>query len=88
MKKRKKYTISDKRILADLKKSNITFGMKLEMARKYNQGDTTFAKLATEYEGVNSRQRAEKIVNHITILSMDIELLERYTKIAQENNLF
>ena len=31
------YTITDKRILEDLKKSKFTWGMQLEMARKYNQ---------------------------------------------------
>jgi hypothetical protein len=75
------YTKSEKRILADLKQAEITWGMQLEMARKYNQGDTTFAEL-----GANSRQRAHQIVNKIR--KMDVALLERITKIAQENNLF
>ena len=51
------------------------------MARKYNQGDTTFAKL-----GAGTKQRAFQIVNRIN--QMDTSLLERITKIAQENNLF
>jgi len=75
------YTITDKRILEDLKKSKFTWGMQLEMARKYNQGDTTFAKL-----GAGSKQRAFQIVNRIN--QMDANLLERITKLAQENNLF
>lgn len=75
------YTITDKRILEDLKKSKFTWGMQLEMTRKYNQGDTTFAKL-----GAGSKQRAFQIVNRIN--QMDANLLERITKIAQENNLF
>lgn len=81
MKRGKKYTMSDKRILEDLKKGKIPFGMQLEMARKYNQGDTTFAAL-----GANSRQRGKQIVDRI--LNMSVELLERFTKIAQENNLY
>ena len=75
------YRMTDKRILEDLKKSNFTWGMQLEMARKYNQGDTTFAEL-----GANSRQRAHQIVKKIN--KMDVELLERITKVAQENDLF
>jgi hypothetical protein len=75
------YTMSDKRILEDLNKSNFTWGMQLEMARKYNQGDTTFANL-----GAGTKQRAFQIVNRIN--QMDTALLERITKIAQENNLF
>lgn len=75
------YTITDKRILEDLKKSKFTWGMQLEMARKYNHGDTTFAKLCA-----GSKQRAFQIVNRIN--QMDANLLERITKIAQENNLF
>ena len=81
MKRGKKYNMSDKRILEDLKKSKITWGMKLEMARKYNQGDTIFAKL-----GANSKQRAKQIVDHIS--NMDIKLIERYTKIAEANDLY
>lgn len=80
-KKRKPYTISDARILADLKQAKITWSMQLEMARKYNQGDTTFAQL-----GANNKQRAERIVKRIS--NMDVELIERITKIAQENNLY
>lgn len=75
------YTRTDKRILEDLKKSNFTWGMQLEMARKYNQGDTTFAEL-----GAGTKQRAQQIVTKIN--NMDTDLLERITKIAQENNLF
>lgn len=75
------YTKSEKRILADLKQAEITWGMQLEMARKYNQGDTTFANL-----GAGTKQRAFQIVNRIN--QMDTALLERITKIAQENNLF
>lgn len=77
----KQYTISDKRILEDLRKSNFTWSMQLEMARKYNQGDTTFSRL-----GANNRQRAHQIVNKIR--KMDVALIERITQIAQENNLF
>ena len=62
-----KYTISDKRILEDLKKSTLTFGMQLEMARKYNQGDTSFAKLVADKD--ISRSRAEQIVKILRIFT-------------------
>lgn len=75
------YTMSDKRILEDLKKSSFKWSEQLEMARKYNQNNTAYIRL-----GANNKMRAFQIVKRIN--NMDIELLERITKIAQENDLF
>ena len=80
-KKRKPYTRSDARILADLKQAKIKWGTMIEMTHKYIQGDSTLDEL-----GANNKQRAERIVKRIS--NMDVELIERITKIAQENNLF
>lgn len=76
-----KITMTKSRILKDLRSAKITWGMQLEMARKYNQGNTTFAEL-----GANSKQRAKQIVDKIN--KMDTYLLERITKIAEENKLY
>jgi predicted DNA-binding protein YlxM (UPF0122 family) len=79
------YSITDKRILEDLKKSTITWSMQLEMTRKYNQGDKSFADLVAE--GANlSRSRVHQIVKKIS--SMDIKEIERISKIAIDNDLF
>lgn len=75
------YKMSEKVILHDLRRAKITWGMQLEMARKYNQGNIAFAEL-----GANSRQRAWAIVNRIN--KMDTELLEKITRVAIKYGLF
>lgn len=75
-----KITMTEARIIKDLKSAKITWGMQLEMARKYNQGDEVFARL-----GANSKQRAKQIVDKIN--NMDTALIEKITKIAEKHNL-
>jgi len=82
-KKRKPYTVSDARILRDLKQSSLTWNMQLEMARKYNQGDSTFMQLASEH--LMSHQAIQAIVKRI--LKMDTKTLERIARIAEQNGL-
>ena len=82
-KKRKPYTMSDKRILRDLKQSKLKWNDQLRMAQLRNQGDSTLQKLGDEAD--MSHQAVRMLVKRI--LKMDTKTLERITRIAEQNGL-
>jgi superfamily II helicase len=79
------YTMSDKRLLADLEKSTIPFGVVLEMLRKRNQGwkvSQILKWLKDEHNIIIHRIRVYQL------LESDVEILERKTKLAEKYGYF